>query len=249
MQVDEHYINDFEHCAKMTGWRRRVYCGMVTSVDEGIGNITRILRDLQLLESTIVIFSSDNGGFPNVGGFNYPFRGMKISPYEGGVKTISFIYGPLHFPQTSGRTFDNNIHIVDWGPTLLSLVDTANSTMNGDEYKPLEHDMGDIDGWDYSYTLRHFDDSKDSKLLNRREFIVETRWWNNLTVYRYNEYKLFLGEMMYDQRFVEPDDSYALNSGDRMDPVHWDWIVTDFVNYFIFHVLGVDYFFFEWNAC
>ena len=47
---------------------------------------------------------------------------------------------------------------------------------------------------------------------------------------------------------MEPNDKYALNSMDRAEHENYDWIVTDFINYFIFNVLGVDYFWYEWNA-
>eukprot|EP01083_Nonionella_stella_P066557 175345_1 len=241
MMVDDKYITDFQHCAKIKSWRRRVYCGMVTSVDEGIGNITRHLQDNNLLENTVIIFSSDNGGFPNVGGFNYPDRGMKISPYEGGVKTLAFVYNKRIFPNTSGLIFKNNIHVVDYGPTLLGVVDAAMG-------KAMKHDMGDIDGWDYSETLKHFNDHTNRDLLNRNEFVVEARWWNNMTVYRYNQYKLFIGSFLYDQLFIEPDDAYSLNSHDRMNGKNMDWVVTDWINYLIHRILGVDWFWFEWNV-
>eukprot|EP01084_Bolivina_argentea_P009835 18348_1 len=243
MLVDNKYINDFTHCKKIKSWRRRVYCGMVTCVDEGIGNITSYLKNNNLLQDTLIIFSSDNGGFANVGGFNYPSRGMKISPYEGGVKTVSFIFGPNIFIYTSGMIFDGNIHLVDWGPTILSIVD---STMN--KQNSFHDIMGnDIDGWDYSDTLKNFHD-KTFETLSRNEFIVEARWWNNMTVYRYNEFKLFLGTIIFDQLFIEPDDIYAINSYDRNKYENYDWIVTDYINYFIFNVLGTDWFWFEWNV-
>eukprot|EP01084_Bolivina_argentea_P183876 317240_1 len=187
MQVDQKYIDEFAHCNKIKGWKRRIYCGMIACVDEGIGNITQYLKSNNLLENTIIIFFSDNGGLPSAGGFNYPFRGMKLSSFEGGVKTVSFVNAPNIFTNTSGMIFNNNIHVVDWGITLLSIIDTA---MN--KKQSVHNIMGnDIDGWDYSQTLKTFNQASNSKhLLNRNEFIVEARWNMNMTVYRYNEYKL-----------------------------------------------------------
>ena len=53
---------------------RRKYCGMVIGIDEVVGKITQALRRNKMLDNTIIFFSSDNGGVPFAGGFNYPFR-------------------------------------------------------------------------------------------------------------------------------------------------------------------------------
>ena len=67
------------------------YAGMVTRVDRYLGNIMRLLKELNLDNDTIVFFTSDNGGmmqhfnhdfFRNVGGM----RGQKGNMYEGGVR-------------------------------------------------------------------------------------------------------------------------------------------------------------------
>ena len=69
------------------------------------------------------MFTSDNGGLPFVGGYNYPKRGAKAGGFQGSVQTPAFIYAPKLFPKTSENVFDGNFHVIDWGPTLLSLVD------------------------------------------------------------------------------------------------------------------------------
>eukprot|EP01084_Bolivina_argentea_P094470 169830_1 len=69
----------------------------------------------------------------------------------------------------------------------------------------------------------------------------------NMTVYRYNEYKLFLGQMLLDQLFIEPDDNFLLNSIDRTYE-NYDWIITvEYISYFIATVLGPDWMWFEGN--
>jgi len=65
------------------------YAGMVTRVDRYLGNIMKLLAELQLDQDTLIFFTSDNGGmlqrfendfFRNVGNF----RGQKGNFYEGG---------------------------------------------------------------------------------------------------------------------------------------------------------------------
>ena len=53
---------------------RRDYCNLVAGVDDGIGKVVKSLEANQMLENTVIIFFSDNGGVPFAGAFNYPFR-------------------------------------------------------------------------------------------------------------------------------------------------------------------------------
>lgn len=50
------------------------------------------LDDMAMLDNTLVVLASDNGGCPAQGGSNYPFRGFKHTMFEGGVRTPAFVY-------------------------------------------------------------------------------------------------------------------------------------------------------------
>lgn len=74
---------------------------MVESVDMGVGRIVQKLRGLGLEENTLVIFTSDNGGYVDYksGGFenissNRPLRGQKTDVYEGGHRVPGIAYWP-----------------------------------------------------------------------------------------------------------------------------------------------------------
>ena len=47
---------------------------MLVGVDEAVGQLTEALKRNGMLDNTIIFYSSDNGGVPFTGGFNYPFR-------------------------------------------------------------------------------------------------------------------------------------------------------------------------------
>jgi arylsulfatase I/J len=66
---------------------RRVYMGMASALDEAVGNVTGALRETRMWATSLVVFSSDNGGPSLVGGpsfgSNYPLRGGKGNAFEG----------------------------------------------------------------------------------------------------------------------------------------------------------------------
>lgn len=50
------------------------------------------LDSLGLMDNTLLVLASDNGGCPIYGGSNYPYRGVKHTLFEGGVRTPAFVY-------------------------------------------------------------------------------------------------------------------------------------------------------------
>jgi hypothetical protein len=62
-------------------------------------------------------------GAPSVGGYNYPYKGQKSGVFEGGMRTPALFNIPSSVGTRVGPTYDKLIHISDFGPTLLGLVD------------------------------------------------------------------------------------------------------------------------------
>lgn len=60
---------------------------MLSKLDESVGLVVEALRKKQMLENSIIVFSTDNGGPPS--GFNlnaasnWPLRGAKNTLWEG----------------------------------------------------------------------------------------------------------------------------------------------------------------------
>jgi len=65
---------------------------MIETLDISVGRILKAIKDLNLEEETIIVFTSDNGGNMYSGPEcmiptnNYPLRGGKGINYEGGVR-------------------------------------------------------------------------------------------------------------------------------------------------------------------
>jgi len=68
------------------------FAGMMTLMDEGVGELMALLKELELDDNTLVMLSSDNGPHkegghdPQFFNSNGPFRGHKRDLYEGGVR-------------------------------------------------------------------------------------------------------------------------------------------------------------------
>lgn len=80
MQAPEEYVNRFAHIKDVN---RRIYAAMVTKLDESVGDIVDSLRQHNLLQDSVILFTSDNGA-PSLGehanrGSNFPLRGVNTS--------------------------------------------------------------------------------------------------------------------------------------------------------------------------
>ncbi len=80
-----------------------VYAAMVRSLDQSVGRVMDRLRELKLDENTIVIFTSDNGGYIGTSNYagqskaitnNWPLRSGKSSLYEGGLRVPLIVKWP-----------------------------------------------------------------------------------------------------------------------------------------------------------
>ncbi|MDR1959832.1 MAG: arylsulfatase [Planctomycetaceae bacterium] len=100
---------------------RKIYAGMVSSVDSNVGRIVKALEEKGILDNTVIFFSSDNGGpQPKVVTDNGPLRGEKATVYEGGVRVPAFVVWPGKIkPNTASH---QAFHIVDLYPTLLGIA-------------------------------------------------------------------------------------------------------------------------------
>ena len=86
---------------------------MIRSLDRGVGQVLEALRDNGLEDNTIVMFTSDNGGAHYIGipEVNQPFRGWKISLFEGGIHVPFFIKWPGHL--APGTVVEAPVHHFD----------------------------------------------------------------------------------------------------------------------------------------
>ncbi len=125
------------------GQRNPLYAAMVRSMDDAVGRLLDALDAARVTDNTIIVFTSDNGGWAyppratDPKGYagipatsNAPLRSGKASNYEGGTRVPCMIAWPGHTrPRVSEALFSS----VDFFPTLLAMAGVpAASVPKGD---------------------------------------------------------------------------------------------------------------------
>jgi len=100
------------------------YAALVENLDENVGKILDQLDRLQLRNTTLVIFTSDNGGLigdvENPVTVNLGLRSYKGYPYEGGIRVPTIVSLPGTISQNQEVT--TPIITMDWIPTILDFL-------------------------------------------------------------------------------------------------------------------------------
>jgi len=95
-----------------------IYGDWVEEVDWSVGQILKTVRELNLTENTLVIFTSDNGGTRR--GVNAPLRGFKGSTWEGGMREPTIAWWPGKID--AGTESDAITGMIDILPTFVRLA-------------------------------------------------------------------------------------------------------------------------------
>lgn len=102
---------------------RRDYAAFLSTADEYIGKLTKLLDNLGIRNNTLIIFLSDHGHSYETrtfggGGSAGPFRGGKTSLFEGGIRVPAIISWPGKIPE--GKVRNQSCHSIDLLPTIAS---------------------------------------------------------------------------------------------------------------------------------
>ncbi|MFZ1741457.1 MAG: sulfatase-like hydrolase/transferase [Pontixanthobacter sp.] len=100
------------------GGSPHIYGDMIRAMDDGVGRVLDTLRQLNLENDTLVIFTSDNGGerFSKM----WPLRGQKGDLWEGGIRVPLLACWPGRIP--SGVVSSQIAMSMDFLPTFASLA-------------------------------------------------------------------------------------------------------------------------------
>ena len=97
------------------------FFGMITNIDDNVGILVDRLKTWGIVEKTLIIFLTDNGGTNGTKIFNAGMRGAKNTPYQGGTRVASF----WHWPESiqGGRDVSVLTAHIDIVPTLAEILD------------------------------------------------------------------------------------------------------------------------------
>ena len=101
--------------------KQRDYYGAISEMDEAMGRLRKLLKDLGIKNNTLLWFSSDNGPATNRSpGKTNGLRGMKGSLYEGGIR----VPGMIEWPDviTSNKKSSFPVVSSDLLPTVLDIL-------------------------------------------------------------------------------------------------------------------------------
>lgn len=116
---------------------RRVYAEMMTDLDAHIGQLVSTLEAKGLMENTLIVLMSDNGGAKPLGSSNTPLKGGKGTGFDGGLRTPALISWRGHI--APNQVLDEPVFIQNWAPTLLDAagIDNADAQFDGASHWPL----------------------------------------------------------------------------------------------------------------
>lgn len=111
----------------------RIY-GMIANVDHNVGKLLAHLKQRNLEQDTMLVFMTDNG--PQQPRYNAGLRGLKGTPYEGGIRAPFFVRWPGRV--AAGTKIDRLAAHIDFTPTALEAAGVkAPANLDGRSLMPL----------------------------------------------------------------------------------------------------------------
>ncbi|WP_440877026.1 sulfatase [Thalassotalea sp. PLHSN55] len=177
--------------------KEATYAAMVELMDENVGRILTMLAAENLAENTLVIFTSDNGGY-RMSSFPTPLRAGKGSYYDGGLKVPLLVRLPGKIQPGLDATPVIN---ADFYPTLLSFADAKQpaQVLDGIDLSPLLLGQESIDTrdlfWHFPvYLQAHHaatDQGQDPIFRTRPGSAIRSGDWKLIQYFENNEYELY----------------------------------------------------------
>jgi len=109
---------DIDRYAWIADEKERIYAAMVDSMDQAVGQILKALDDRGITENTFVLFLSDNGAIHL--GDNGPWRSVKGSVYEGGIRVPAAVRWPAGIQ--GGRSVQDMMGYIDIYSTVKRIA-------------------------------------------------------------------------------------------------------------------------------
>lgn len=163
------------------------YFGMVKCIDDNIGRLLQVLQENNLLDNTVIVFTSDHGDL--CGEHGLVNKGL---PLDGSARVPFIISYPAGMPK--GVKISNVMSVVDFTPSVISYFGLKS---------PVKYEGRDLSGLWVGETLS--DDLDDAVFMRSITPKVASDWDESATAKRTNwisvvtpRYKLTLSEYASD---------------------------------------------------
>lgn len=197
MPVDS-IVPKYDKKAPWKGQDNAQYASMVDNLDRNVGLLIGSLKERGLLENTLIVFTSDNGGLYGVTK-QRPLRAGKGSYYEGGIRVpFFFVYKPKI---GSNLKSDMPISNLDIFPTILDYAGIKDSTLvlDGNSLKPvLEEEQESINRalyWHFPIYLEAYNvndnETRDALFRTRPGSVIRKGDWKLHYYFENNDMELF----------------------------------------------------------
>ena len=116
LQAPQEYVDMYNHIDDPV---KRVHYAMIKCLDDAIGDLIQHLESSGLVDNTLIFMISDNGGAEyNLTTENGPYRGGKITDFEGGVK-VPFVMRYNRRAALNGSTYNYPVSAMDIFSTIV----------------------------------------------------------------------------------------------------------------------------------
>ncbi|XP_067951666.1 arylsulfatase J-like isoform X2 [Watersipora subatra] len=195
-QMPNFYYKKFTHIQDPV---RRCYLALLSTIDTAFDEIVAALKNKMMLKNSVVIFTGTSGG-PAAGQFdynaasNFPFRGAKLTGWEGAVRGVAMVYTDR--ANQNHQTISNCMfHVSDWIPTLLTLYkNTTGKELSADVFSP----MYGVDQYNCMFLHQP----------SKRDTVIHFLYGNSASI-RTHKYKYIVNT---DGKLAKMDEWYSPNS-------------------------------------
>jgi len=120
--------SDYDALSHIADHNLRTYSAMIQALDRGVGRVIQTLENNGLTDNTLIVFTSDNGGagYIDLENINKPFRGWKLTHFEGGTHVPFMAKWPAKI--TAGSLMNDPVHHVDLFETFSAAAGAGSPT-------------------------------------------------------------------------------------------------------------------------
>ena len=198
IQAVESYLPKYRNKTPSNDQNNTEYASMIEHLDHNIGKLMSALTQGKMWKNTLLIFTSDNGGFYGITN-QHPLRAGKGSYYEGGIRVpFLFVWNEKIEKNTQSHFPITNLDIF---PTILSCLSTDQSALelHGSDLSPILFDHAE--GWERSL-FWHFpiyleayrvedNENRDSLFRTRPGSVIRKDDWKLHYYFENNEIELY----------------------------------------------------------